>query len=72
MGYAHSGINLVRCKNAADLDRVAAVGLQGWVPLPLELGDTDALRKRILAVKDHPALAVWEGPDEVVHNFTKW
>jgi len=25
-----------------------------------------------LLVADHPALAVWEGPDEIVWNFTAW
>lgn len=69
---ADAGINLVHCGNIADLDRAAAVGMLGWVNLPLQIGDDSkgALRKSINNLKDHPALAVWEGPDEVVWNFT--
>lgn len=68
---AAAGVNLVRCRNRADLDRAAAAGLQGWVPLPLQLGPEDGrLRQMIEALRGHPALAVWEGPDEIVWNFT--
>jgi hypothetical protein len=69
---AEAGINLVHCRNAADLDRAAAAGISGWVSLPLQLGDDPkgTLKKAIEEVRDHPALAVWEGPDEVVWNFT--
>lgn len=67
---AEAGINLVRCGSAADLDRVAAVGMMGWIPLPLHAGASEALREAVTAVKDHPALAVWEGPDEIVWSFT--
>jgi hypothetical protein len=69
---AEAGVNLVRCGGAADLDRVYAAGLQGWMPLPLQAGATDALRDQVKAVVNHPALAVWEGPDEVVWNFTAY
>ncbi len=69
---AEAGINLVHCRNSADLDRAAAAGMLGWVPVPMQLGDDPqgTLRKAVEAVKDHPALAVWEGPDEVVWGFT--
>lgn len=67
---AASGINLVRCGNKADLDRCEKAGLLGWIPLPVDAGPTDALKARVLELRDHPALAVWEGPDEVVWNFT--
>jgi hypothetical protein len=69
---ADAGINLVHCGNTADLDRAAAVGMLGWVNLPMQIGNDPkgALRKTINNLKDHPALAVWEGPDEVVWNFT--
>ncbi len=70
---ADAGFNLVHCRNVADLDRAQAVGMSGWVSVPLQLGaDSDALRKAVEAVRDHPALAVWEGPDEVVWNFTAY
>jgi hypothetical protein len=70
---ADAGFNLVHCGNAADLDRAQAAGMMGWVSVPLQLGaDNDTLRKAVAAVSDHPALAVWEGPDEVVWNFTAY
>ena len=70
---AEAGFNLVHCGNVADFDRAQAAGMFGWISVPLQLGaDNDALRKTVEAVKDHPALAVWEGPDEVVWNFTAY
>jgi hypothetical protein len=69
---AQSGINLVRCRNKKDLDRVASVGILGWISLPLQSGNTDSLHKTIESLVTHPALAIWEGPDEIVHNFTAW
>ncbi|MBC8236325.1 hypothetical protein H8E77_42800, partial [bacterium] len=67
---AESGVNLVRCGNKENLDRVKNLGMMGWVSLPVHSGITDNLRKQIESVVDHPALAVWEGPDEIVWNFT--
>ena len=67
---AEAGINLVRCGSRADLDRAAAVGMMGWVSLGVHGGATDGLRDRINYMKDHPALALWEGPDEIVWHFT--
>lgn len=69
---ANSGINIVRCGDRASLDRAEKFGLQGWLPLPVHQGATPELRKQIQAVVDHPALAVWEGPDEIVWNFTAY
>lgn len=67
---ADAGANVVRCENRTDLNRVQRVGIFGWLPLDLAQGATDELRSKVDSVKDHPALAVWEGPDEVVWNFT--
>jgi hypothetical protein len=68
-----AGINLFHCNSAADLERVAKLGAQGWISLPLQTGTADGkLKKAIEAVKDHPALAAWEGPDEIVWNFTAY
>ena len=67
---ANAGINIIRCGNREDLDRVHALGIAGWIPLSLQGGATDALREKIESVVDHPSLAVWEGPDEVVWCFT--
>ncbi len=69
--YVHAGVNLFRCSGKVDLDRVAAAGAMGWVPLNLTLGENEKLQEKIAALVDHPALVVWEGPDEVVHNFTR-
>jgi hypothetical protein len=65
-------MNIVRCRNKSDLDRVAAVGMSGWTVIPMRQGSSDAVRQKIESVVAHPALAIWEGPDEVVHNFTAW
>lgn len=69
---ADAGINLFRCGSRADLDRVAQVGAYGWMPLAVQQGASDGLHKRIEAVVDHPALVVWEGPDEIVWTFTAY
>jgi hypothetical protein len=67
---AAAGVNLVHCRSIEELDRAQAVGMQGVVPLPLDKGATDELREQVGKLAGHPALAVWEGPDEVVWNFT--
>jgi len=70
---AEAGVNLVRCNTRRDFDRAAAAGMLGWLPLPLHAGAADGkLRAQIDGLKDHPALAVWEGPDEIVWNFTAY
>lgn len=69
---ADAGINLVRAGSRADLDRLHAAGLQGWMPLSVQQGATPELRRQIEEVVDHPALAVWEGPDEIVWTFTAY
>lgn len=69
---AAAGINLVHCGNKADLDRAHAVGMKGWMPLGVQQGATEALRRKIESVVEHPALAVWEGPDEIVWTFTAY
>ena len=69
---ADAGINLIRCTDRAALDRVARCGLLGWMPLSVQQGATPELRQQILSVVDHPALAVWEGPDEMIWNFTAY
>lgn len=70
---AEAGINLFHCNSKADLDRVAAVGAKGWVSLNMQAGGADEkLRARIVELKDHSALAAWEGPDEIVWNITAY
>lgn len=67
-----SGFNLFRCKGKEDLDRLQKAGALGVLSLGLDGGPTDALKAQANAVKDHPALAVWEGPDEIVWTFTAY
>jgi hypothetical protein len=69
---AAAGINLVHCNNRSDLDRAQSAGLKGWISISVQQGDTPELRQRIESVADHPALAVWEGPDEIVWTFTAY
>jgi hypothetical protein len=69
---ADAGVNLVRVGDRARLDRLEAQGMFGVVPLPLQAGATEGLRATIASVVDHPALALWEGPDEIVWTFTAY
>ena len=69
---AESGINLVMCGSLEALDRAHAHGMRGWVPLGLQSGATPEFQERIRNLAAHPALAVWEGPDEVVWGFTAY
>jgi hypothetical protein len=69
---AAAGVNVVRCGNAADLDRAHGYGMYAWVSLPMYAELTPEGEKQITDILDHPALAVWEGPDEMVWNFTTY
>ncbi len=66
---ADAGFNLIGCNSKETLDRAHAVGLKAWLPLNLQDGVTDEFKDLVNAVVDHPALVLWEGPDEVVWNF---
>ena len=69
---AQAGVNVVRCRGKEDLDRAHAAGIQGIVPLPFQKGATEEFRALVASLAEHPALAAWEGPDEVVWNFTAY
>jgi len=69
---AGAGINLVHANNHSDLDRLHDLGMKGWISLSVQDGLSDNLRKRTSSVWDHPALAVWEGPDEIIWTFTAY
>lgn len=69
---AKSGVNLVMCGSEEALDHAQAHGMMGWVPLGLQSGATPEFQERIRTLAAHPALAVWEGPDEVVWGFTAY
>lgn len=69
---AEAGINLVHANNRRDLDRLHAFGMKGWISLSVQDGLSENLRERTSSVWDHPALAVWEGPDEIIWTFTAY
>lgn len=69
---AEAGVNLIRCGNVDSLDRAQAHGMMGWVPLGLQSGATPEFQEHIRSLASHPALAVWEGPDEIVWGFTAY
>ena len=69
---ATAGVNLIRCGNTDALDRAHAHGMMGWVPLGLQSGATPEFQEHIRILAEHPALAVWEGPDEIVWGFTAY
>jgi len=71
---ADAGFNLIKASaDAGSLDRAASVGLKSWIPLGgnMDVRD-DAGREKLVGIverlKDHPALLVWEGPDEPLWN----
>jgi len=71
-----SGFNLFQCPpDRAALDRIRNAGALAWVNLggSLDLSSQTAeraaqLRKLVAQVGDHPALLLWEGPDEILWN----
>ncbi|MGC8668490.1 MAG: hypothetical protein ACP5VE_10290 [Chthonomonadales bacterium] len=70
------GFNLIRCPSVrAALDRVREAGAWAWVNTgdAMDLSADTEARKRTLAsmvqaLADHPALLIWEGPDEALWN----
>ncbi len=75
--YAENGFNLVRCApDVADLDMVKEAGLYAWLNTGslIDFSTDQATRKEKLTdlvngFKDHPALAIWEVPDEALWNL---
>lgn len=71
-----AGFNLIQCApDATALDRVHRLGAMAWVNLggALDLSADAANRRQRLTetvrrVADHPALLIWEGPDEILWN----
>ncbi len=76
--YAQNGFNLVRCaptKEALDMARQA--GLYGWVNTGNSINfandketHKEKLKQLVKRLKDHPALAVWEVPDEALWGIS--
>ncbi len=69
---AEAGFNIIRCRSKEDLDRLHSFGLKGWLPLKLQHGVTDEFKDLVNSVVDHPALVLWEGPDEIAHHLTAY
>ncbi len=76
---AKAGFNLVRSKATQEaLDRADTHGLQCWIPLGgiavSSEKQEENLRSLIEKFRHHPALAVWEGPDETLWNvwWLRW
>ena len=75
--YAASGFNLVRCSaQSEDLDMVKDAGLYAWINTGqlIDFSEEPEQREKKLTelvnnFKDHPALAVWEVPDEILWNL---
>ena len=71
-----AGFNLIQCgADEAALNRVQRAGAKAWVNLggSLDLSTDTASRTKHLTetvqrVAQHPALLVWEGPDEILWN----
>lgn len=66
-----AGINIIPCNSKEELDRVHAAGIQGWMPMSFQGGVTEGFKKKVQSVAGHPALAIWEGPDEIILSFTQ-
>ena len=67
--WTDAGINLLRCSDREQLDQTQERGIYGWNTVRSILADDDdgaELTDRIESLKDHPALAVWEAPDEAI------
>ncbi len=67
-----AGFNLFRCGNRSDLDRVAQYGAMGWTSIPVQNGASESVRAQVKSMAGHPALAVWEGPDEIIWTYTAY
>jgi hypothetical protein len=75
--YAENGFNLVRCApDSAALNMVKDAGLYAWLNTGglIDFSKEQNKRKEKLTdlvnrFKDHPALAVWEVPDEALWNL---
>ena len=71
-----SGFNLIQCgADAEALNRVQRAGAKAWINLggALDLSHDTAkrqqqLKETVQRLAQHPALLVWEGPDEILWN----
>ncbi len=71
---AQAGFNIIRCKcDPVALDRIHARGLYAWINTggkidlgPDGQGAADGLQEMVQTCGSHPALMVWEVPDEAL------
>lgn len=76
--YAHNGFNLVRCSaDSGQLDMVKEAGMYAWINTGNVIDfsenrdeNSEKLSSLINRYKNHPALAVWEVPDEALWNLS--
>ena len=67
--WKEAGINLVKAGNREQLDENWKWGMHATVHAPMILADDDdgsKLVEFVNGLKDHPALEVWEAPDEAI------
>ncbi len=76
---AEAGFNLIRAKATQNsMDLAYEQGLQCWIPLGGIAVSSDSEKENLKSLvnqyKTHPALAVWEGPDEILWNvwWRRW
>ncbi|MFA6134459.1 MAG: hypothetical protein WC869_10645 [Phycisphaerae bacterium] len=73
---ARAGFNLIQSTpDMAELDRLQKAGVRAWINIGMNLDlSTNAETRKVALLqavnqfKDHPALLLWEGPDEVLWN----
>lgn len=76
--YARNGFNLVRCSaDSGQLDMVKEAGMYAWINTGNIIDfsedqdeNSEKLSSQVNQYKDHPALAVWEVPDEALWNLS--
>jgi hypothetical protein len=69
-----AGIRLIPCGTREALDNAARHGMYGWAHVPMCVNNADdekKLRDAVNELKDHPALMVWQAPDEIIHHASK-
>ena len=78
--YQDAGFDFVRAKGTPEyLDQVQQFGMQAWIALggQSEVPDETAaerLKDYVAKIQNHPALAIWELPDEALWNaqYSRW
>ncbi len=73
--WLDAGVRIMPGNKRERLDLFAERGVHGWMRLPL-IVNTSAeereLRDAVESIRDHPALALWQAPDEPIHHWSKY